>query len=195
MVAIRDISDTTGKMSEIASTTASAVEEQGAATQEISRNVKLAAQDTMEVSSKIIDVQRGVSEAGSASSRCCPRISRCPRTAAGPSSRSAGSSIRCGWRDNARLPTGGSMFFRDATNCMRLNKGGWEIPKSTPRVILVPLTNFDAPLLQSFLTKFPLDDRATHDRASTVTRSGYFIVAGFYTMNSQRRDSALTFIN
>ncbi len=66
--AIREIGDTIGKMSEIASTIASAVEEQGHATQEISRNVQRAAQGTMEVSSNITDVQRGVSEAGSASS-------------------------------------------------------------------------------------------------------------------------------
>jgi methyl-accepting chemotaxis protein len=69
VVAIREIGDTIGKMSEIASTIASAVEEQGAATQEISRNVQQAAQGTMEVSSNIINVQRGVSEAGSASSQ------------------------------------------------------------------------------------------------------------------------------
>jgi len=45
------------------------VEEQGAATQEISRNVQQAAQGTMEVSSHIADVQRGSSETGSASSQ------------------------------------------------------------------------------------------------------------------------------
>jgi methyl-accepting chemotaxis protein len=43
------------------------VEEQGAATQEISRNVQQAAQGTMQVSSNITDVQRGASETGSAS--------------------------------------------------------------------------------------------------------------------------------
>ncbi|MGM4903458.1 methyl-accepting chemotaxis protein [Tardiphaga sp. 866_E4_N2_1] len=67
--AIRDIGTTIGKMSEIASTIASAVEEQGAATQEISRNVQQAAQGTMQVSSNIIDVQRGASETGGASSQ------------------------------------------------------------------------------------------------------------------------------
>jgi methyl-accepting chemotaxis protein len=67
--AIREISDTIGRMSEIASTIASAVEEQGAATQEISRNVQLAAQGTMQVSSNITDVQRGASATGSASSQ------------------------------------------------------------------------------------------------------------------------------
>jgi methyl-accepting chemotaxis protein len=67
--AIKAIGDTIGRMSEIASTIASAVEEQGAATQEISRNVQQAAQGTMQVSSNITDVQRGASETGSASSQ------------------------------------------------------------------------------------------------------------------------------
>ncbi|QDM23665.1 HAMP domain-containing protein [Tardiphaga sp. vice154] len=66
--AIKEIGDTIGRMSEISSTIASAVEEQGAATQEISRNVQQAAPGTMEVSSNITDVQRGASETGSASS-------------------------------------------------------------------------------------------------------------------------------
>ncbi|HEY0331893.1 MAG TPA: HAMP domain-containing methyl-accepting chemotaxis protein [Rhodopseudomonas sp.] len=66
--AIREIGDTIGKMSEIASTIAAAVEEQGAATQEISRNVQQAAQGTQQVSANIGDVQRGASETGAASS-------------------------------------------------------------------------------------------------------------------------------
>ena len=45
------------------------MEEQGAATQEISRNVQQAAQGTQQVSSNISDVQRGASETGSASSQ------------------------------------------------------------------------------------------------------------------------------
>jgi methyl-accepting chemotaxis protein len=67
--AIKEIGDTIGRMSEIASTIASAVEEQGAATQEISRNVQQATQGTMQVSSNITDVQRGASETGSASTQ------------------------------------------------------------------------------------------------------------------------------
>ncbi|KPF99480.1 chemotaxis protein [Rhodopseudomonas sp. AAP120] len=65
--AIREIGETIAKMSEIASTIASAVEEQGAATQEISRNVQQAAQGTQQVSANITDVQRGATETGSAS--------------------------------------------------------------------------------------------------------------------------------
>ena len=49
VVAIKEIGDTIGRMSEIASTIASAVEEQGAATQEISRNVQQAAHGTQQV--------------------------------------------------------------------------------------------------------------------------------------------------
>jgi methyl-accepting chemotaxis protein len=69
VVAIREIGLTISKMSEIASTIASAVEEQGAATQEISRNVQQAAQGTQQVSVKVIDVQRGATETGSASTQ------------------------------------------------------------------------------------------------------------------------------
>jgi methyl-accepting chemotaxis protein len=67
--AIKEIGDTIGRMSEISSTIAAAVEEQGAATQEISRNIQHAAQGTAQVSSSITDVQRGASETGSASSQ------------------------------------------------------------------------------------------------------------------------------
>ena len=64
---IRAISQTIAKMSEISSTIASAVEEQGAATQEISRNIQQAAQGTSQVSEKIVEVQRDASETGRAS--------------------------------------------------------------------------------------------------------------------------------
>jgi PAS domain S-box-containing protein len=67
VAAIKEIGDTIGRMSEIAATIASAVEEQGAATQEIARNVQQAAMGTSEVSSNIVDVQRGTTETGSAS--------------------------------------------------------------------------------------------------------------------------------
>jgi methyl-accepting chemotaxis protein len=56
-------------MSEICSTIASAVEEQGAATKEISRNVQQAAHGTKEVSANIIDVQQGASRTETASSQ------------------------------------------------------------------------------------------------------------------------------
>jgi len=67
--AIKEIGGTIGRMSEISSTIAAAVEEQGAATQEISRNIQHAAQGTSQVSSNITDVQRGASETGSASAQ------------------------------------------------------------------------------------------------------------------------------
>ena len=67
--AIKEISETIGKLSEISATIASAVEEQGAATQEISRNVQQAAQGTQQVSSNITDVQRGATETGTASTQ------------------------------------------------------------------------------------------------------------------------------
>ncbi|MGO3930683.1 methyl-accepting chemotaxis protein [Rhodopseudomonas pseudopalustris] len=67
--AIKEISQTISRMSEIASTIASAVEEQGAATQEIARNVQEAARGTEQVSANIMDVQRGSAESGSAASQ------------------------------------------------------------------------------------------------------------------------------
>jgi methyl-accepting chemotaxis protein len=67
--AIKQISGTIEKLSEISSTIAAAVEKQGAATQEISRNVQQAAQGTQQVSANITDVQRGASETGSAPSQ------------------------------------------------------------------------------------------------------------------------------
>ncbi len=60
--AIREISSTIERLSEISSAIASAVEEQGAATKEISRNIQQAAMGTQEVSSNIVDVQRGAGE-------------------------------------------------------------------------------------------------------------------------------------
>ncbi|WP_291695621.1 methyl-accepting chemotaxis protein [Bradyrhizobium sp.] len=65
--AIKEISATIEKLSEISSTIAAAVEQQGMATQEISRNVQQAAQGTEQVSCSIADVQRGATETGSAS--------------------------------------------------------------------------------------------------------------------------------
>jgi methyl-accepting chemotaxis protein len=67
--AIQAIGGTIGRMSEICSTIASAVEEQGAATREISRNVQQAAKGTRDVSVNITDVQHGASQTGTASSQ------------------------------------------------------------------------------------------------------------------------------
>ena len=69
MGAIKEIGDTIGRMSEISSMIASAVEEQGAATQEISRNIQHAAHGTQQVSSNIADVEHGAAETGSASAQ------------------------------------------------------------------------------------------------------------------------------
>ncbi|QDL96570.1 PAS domain S-box protein [Rhodopseudomonas palustris] len=69
VAAIRQIGVTIDRMAEIASTVASAVEQQGAATQEIARNVQQAAHGTMEVSSNVASVQQGAAETGSAASQ------------------------------------------------------------------------------------------------------------------------------
>src|SRR5690606_8403400 len=67
--AIQAIGETIGRINEIATTIASAVEEQGAATQEIARNVQQAAAGTQEVSSNIAGVTQAAGDTGSAASQ------------------------------------------------------------------------------------------------------------------------------
>jgi methyl-accepting chemotaxis protein len=67
--AIKGISGIIEKLSETSTIIASAVEEQGAATLGISRNVQQAAQGTQHVASDIVNVQHGAGETGSASSQ------------------------------------------------------------------------------------------------------------------------------
>jgi methyl-accepting chemotaxis protein len=67
--AIKEIGTTIGRISEIASIIAAAVEEQSATTQEISRSIHRASQSTGQVATKIGEVNRGASETGSASSQ------------------------------------------------------------------------------------------------------------------------------
>ena len=66
VTAIQGIGETVGRMNEIATTIASAVEEQGAATREISGNVQQAATGTRQVSGNIAAAQRAATETGSA---------------------------------------------------------------------------------------------------------------------------------
>lgn len=68
VVSIKEIGDTIGRISRIAATIATSVEQQGSATREIARNVQSVASGTQEVASSIIEVNRGASETGSASS-------------------------------------------------------------------------------------------------------------------------------
>jgi methyl-accepting chemotaxis protein/aerotaxis receptor len=68
--AIGEISSTIAAPSSYtAAAIAAAVEEQGAATQEIARNVQQAAHGTQQVSTNVSDVQRGAAETGQASSQ------------------------------------------------------------------------------------------------------------------------------
>ena len=67
VTAIKEIGQTISRISEIAGAIAAAVEEQGAATQEIARNVQQAAHGTSQVASTITDVNRGAAETGTAS--------------------------------------------------------------------------------------------------------------------------------
>jgi methyl-accepting chemotaxis protein len=64
--AIQGITETINRVNEISTAIASAVEQQGAATQEISRNVQEAAQGTAEVSSNIGSVTAAAQETGTA---------------------------------------------------------------------------------------------------------------------------------
>jgi methyl-accepting chemotaxis protein len=64
---IREISSTISLMSEASSAIAAAVEEQGAATQEIARNVQQSVQLSNQVANEVTEVNRGTSETGSAS--------------------------------------------------------------------------------------------------------------------------------
>jgi methyl-accepting chemotaxis protein len=67
VAAIKEIGDTIGKISGIASTIASAVEQQSSATLEIARNVQNVAQGSHEVAANITQVNRGATETGAAS--------------------------------------------------------------------------------------------------------------------------------
>jgi len=68
VAAIKEIGAIIARISEISATIASAVEQQGGATKEISKNVQRAAEGTSKVEASISEVQRGASEAGGASS-------------------------------------------------------------------------------------------------------------------------------
>ncbi len=67
--AIRGIGGTIGGINEVASTIASAVQQQGAATQEIARNVQQAAQGTQEVDENITGVAHAAGETGAAATQ------------------------------------------------------------------------------------------------------------------------------
>ena len=67
--AIKQIGTTIGRISQIAATISTSVEQQGGATQEIARNVEQAAQGTSEVATNIVDVNQGARRTGTASAQ------------------------------------------------------------------------------------------------------------------------------
>jgi methyl-accepting chemotaxis protein len=67
VAAIKEIGSTITLISEVSSAIAAAVEQQGAATQEIARNVQQSAQLSTQVASEVTEVKRGSSETSSAS--------------------------------------------------------------------------------------------------------------------------------
>jgi methyl-accepting chemotaxis protein len=66
---IKMISTTIGKISEISNAIAAAIEEQGAATQEISSNIQRTAAGTSQVAGTIAEVSHGANQTGAASSQ------------------------------------------------------------------------------------------------------------------------------
>jgi methyl-accepting chemotaxis protein len=69
VTAIKGISDVIGRISEISTSISSAVEEQGAATAEISRNAQEAAQGTESISTNVASVKDAAIETGSAANQ------------------------------------------------------------------------------------------------------------------------------
>jgi len=69
VAAIKEISVTIGRISEIAATITAAVDAQGAATQEIAHNVAQAAQGAAQVATNITDVNHDAGETGTASAK------------------------------------------------------------------------------------------------------------------------------
>ena len=66
---IQGVTDTSGRVNDTATSIASAVEEQGAATQEIARNVQQAAKGNEEVSANIVGVNKATETTGQAASQ------------------------------------------------------------------------------------------------------------------------------
>lgn len=69
VIAVKGISETIGRISEIAATIAAAVEQQGAATSEIANNVQQAARGTAQVTENIASVSTAAQETGVASTQ------------------------------------------------------------------------------------------------------------------------------
>jgi methyl-accepting chemotaxis protein len=69
VAAIKQIGTTIGRISDISGTISAAVQQQGAATQEIAKNVLGAAQSTQQVAGNIAEVNRGAGDTGTASAQ------------------------------------------------------------------------------------------------------------------------------
>jgi len=93
--AIKEISGTIEKLSEISSTIAAAVESRALRRRRFPRNVQQAAQGTQQVSANITDVQRGASETGSASSQVLSAAQLLSGDSTASSSRWPSFLIRC----------------------------------------------------------------------------------------------------
>ena len=101
--AIRNISTTIGEINDVTTAIAAAVEEQGAATREIARNIQHAAGGTSEVSSNIVGVSNASTKRAPPPARCSAPPTRCatkPRCCGRRSTRSCRTSGRL--KTNAR---------------------------------------------------------------------------------------------
>ena len=69
VAAIKEISNTIGKISDIAATIAGAIDQQGSAAQEIAHNIQQTSQGTSQVAANIVEVNKGARETGTASAQ------------------------------------------------------------------------------------------------------------------------------
>ena len=96
VTAIRNVANVIAEIDQIGIAIASAIEQQGSATKEISRSVQEAARGTQEVNSNISGVQKAADDTGSAASRCWVRPSNCRRNPRISPDRSTGSCRKSG---------------------------------------------------------------------------------------------------
>ena len=115
--AIKEISGTIERLAEISSAIAAAVEEQGAATQEISRNVRAEPSRFLPTSPTCSAVP---ARPAPPPRRCSRRRSRCRATAIASGLRSAGFWIRCGRPDGRSVAGEGAGFRALFAQCANL---------------------------------------------------------------------------
>ena len=102
VTAIQNVADVIAEIDQIGIAIASAIEEQGSATKEISRSVQEAARGTQEVNSNISGVQKAADDTGSAANQVLGAAEQLSSQSRISPDRSTASSRRCGRRDGCR---------------------------------------------------------------------------------------------